>query len=143
MEETAAIRSARLDDAPALAGLFTELGFPASSAEMAKRLEAMPQAESALVAERNGDVLGVVTVHVTPVLHRPTPVGRLTALVVTEQARGQGIGRMLVAAAEKLLARQGCRLVEVTSNQQLTGAHEFYRRLGFEATSLRFKKVLP
>jgi GNAT superfamily N-acetyltransferase len=109
---------------------------------MAKRLEAMPPAESSLVADRNGHVLGVVTVHVTPVLHRPTPVGRVTALVVTEKARGQGIGRMLVEAAERLLAERGCHLVEVTSNQQLTDAHEFYRRLGYEATSLRFKKVL-
>jgi len=46
-----------------------------------------------LIALRDNKPLGVLTVHITPVLHRPTPVGRLTALVVTESARGQGIGR--------------------------------------------------
>jgi GNAT superfamily N-acetyltransferase len=84
----------------------------------------------------------MVTVHVTPVLHRPTPVGRLTALVVTERARHGGIGRALVAAAERLLAARGCALVEVTSNRRLTDAHAFYGRLGYDTTSLRFKKDL-
>src|SRR5271156_2121827 len=135
MDQTIRIRSARPDAASALAGLFTELGFPASSSEMAKQLEGFLPSESVLVADRNGSVLGVVTAHVTPVLHRATPVGGLTALVVTERARGQGIGRMLVENAERLLGERGCQLIELTSNQQLADAHQFYRRLGYELTS--------
>lgn len=140
------VRDARLDDAPALAGLLAELGFPAPADVIASRLSEMIRADKiVLVAARGEDVLGVLTVHVTPVLHRPTPVGRLTALVVTERARGQGVGRSLVEAAERLLAARGCGLVEVTSNRKRPDAHAFYERLGYEATSVRFKKdlVLP
>jgi GNAT superfamily N-acetyltransferase len=142
-DDTMEIRDARADDAPALAALFTELGFPASRAAIAKRLDALLRAgETVLVAMREGETVGVLTVHVTPVLHRPTPVGRLTALVVTETARGRGVGRALVQAAERTLAARGCALIEVTSNRRLTEAHRFYEHLGYEATSVRFKKAL-
>lgn len=138
------IRDARLDDAPALAALLEQLGFPSSSRVIAQRLTTMLDAgELVLVAVQAAVPLGLLTVHVTPVLHRPTPVGRLTALIVAEHARGHGVGRALVAAAERRLTGQSCQLVEVTSNRRLTDAHAFYERLGYEVTSLRFKKFLP
>jgi predicted N-acetyltransferase YhbS len=138
------IRTATPDDAPALSGLLDELGFPAAADVVAFRLRALDMAgETTLVITRGGGVMGFVTLHVTPVLHRPTPVGRMTALVVKHDARGQGLGRALVAAAEQRLAAAGCGLVEVTSNQALAGAHAFYERLGYAKTSHRFGKTLP
>jgi GNAT superfamily N-acetyltransferase len=137
------IRAARPGDALALSGLLAELGFPTAPDVVAARLaDLAARDELVLVAERAGVALGLLTVHVTPVLHRPTPVGRLTMLVVTQRARGQGVGRALVAAAERLLAQRGCGLVEVTSHRRLKQAHGFYERLGYEATSVRFGKVL-
>src|SRR5262249_20867070 len=110
------IRNARPDDAPALAALLEELGFPAPAAAVAERLAALlGAAEAVLVAARDGEVLGLLTAHVTPVLHRPTPVGRLTALVVAARARRRGIGRALVGAAERVLAARGCAIIKVTS----------------------------
>ncbi|HEY7394363.1 MAG TPA: GNAT family N-acetyltransferase [Gemmatimonadaceae bacterium] len=142
-DNTIDIRDANAADVPALAALVAELGYPTPEATMAVRLDAMIDAgEKVLVAERDGDVVGLLTLHVTPVLHRPTAVGRLTALVVAERARGAGVGRSLVAAAEHILAARGCALIEVTSNQRRTDAHAFYQRLGYDVTSLRFKKDL-
>jgi GNAT superfamily N-acetyltransferase len=142
-DNTIDIRDASAADVPALAALVAELGYPTPEATMAVRLDAMIDAgEKVLVAERDGDVVGLLTLHVTPVLHRPTAVGRLTALVVAERARGAGVGRSLVAAAEHILAARGCALIEVTSNQRRTDAHAFYQRLGYDVTSLRFKKDL-
>jgi hypothetical protein len=40
------------------------------------------------------------------------------------------------------LALRGCGLVEVTSNFSLEQAHNFYKSVGYEATSCRFKKEL-
>jgi len=137
------IRHASPVDASAMAALIAELGFPAPADTIASRLNILlGAAEVVLVAARDGVLLGLVTVHITPMLHRPTPVGRFTALVVTERARRQGVGRALVESAERLLKARGCGLVEVTSNQRLSDAHSFYERLGYEATSLRFKKTL-
>jgi GNAT superfamily N-acetyltransferase len=97
--------------------------------------------EPPLFADREGPV-GCLTWHATPVLHRPTAVGRVTMLVVTKTARGGGIGTALLQAAEDRLAEAGCALVEVTSNIELGGAHEFYKRRGYRRTSYRFVKEL-
>lgn len=137
------IRDARPEDAPALSGLLEELEFPAPTSVIAERLRAMTRAgEVVLVAVEGERLIGLLTIHVMPVLHRPTPVGRLSALVVTAEARGRGVGHALVAAAEQTLAARGCGLVEVTSNLKRTDAHVFYERLGYEVTSFRFKKTL-
>ena len=138
------IRPARPEDAPALERLLGELGFPTPAATVAIRLSALLEAsEIVLVALCDREVVGLLTGHVTPVLHRPTPVGRITALVVAERVRNQGIGRALVVAAERTLSDRGCGLVEVTSNRRLTAAHAFYERIGYEVTSVRFKKEIP
>jgi N-acetylglutamate synthase-like GNAT family acetyltransferase len=138
------IREAVTADAPALVPLLDELGYPAPPEVIAARLQALMAArEVVLLALVEGEVVGCLALHVTPVLHRPTGVGRITALVVTPRARGHGVGRDLVAEAERRLTAQGCALVEVTSNQKRLDAHEFYRRLGYEATSVRFARSLP
>jgi GNAT superfamily N-acetyltransferase len=76
------------------------------------------------------------------VLHRPKPVGRISMLVVAKDRRGHGIGAELVAAAEAWLGKQGCGLIEVTSNTKRMRAHAFYERLGYARTSYRFARTL-
>jgi GNAT superfamily N-acetyltransferase len=137
------IRVAKPEDAAALVELLQELGFATAVGAVAQRLTALADGgETVFVGTRGDEVLGFVALHVTPVLHRPTAVGRMTALVVASRARRQGLGRALVAAAERHLAGAGCGLVEVTSNQKLAEAHTFYQQLGYAMTSYRFGKAL-
>jgi GNAT superfamily N-acetyltransferase len=98
--------------------------------------------EPVLVADRGKQVIGCVSWHVTPVIHRPRPVGRITMLVVGEAERGEGIGTALVEAVEARLRKAGCGLVEVTSNMKRMRAHAFYETLGYERSSYRFFKPL-
>jgi ribosomal protein S18 acetylase RimI-like enzyme len=136
------LRDARPKDAEAIAGLIAALGYEVGAADARKRLAILVKAgQQALVAEKGG-IVGVLTTSMMTVLHRPKPVGRISMLVVAEEARGGGIGGALVAEAEKRLAAGGCGLVEVTSNRQRLRAHTFYERLGYERTSYRFAKVL-
>ena len=137
------IREATVADADIVSDLLSELGYPWPPKIIAQRLEAFTRAgEIALLAFDGDQALGLVTTHITPVLHRATGVGRITAMVVTESARGRQVGRALVDEAERRLAASGCALVEVTSNQSRVPAHAFYERLGYEKTSYRFKKSL-
>lgn len=132
------IREAAPGDVEAISSLLGELGFPSSPQEVDERLGVMQGA--VLVAVSQGTVVGVITTNIMSVLHRPKPVGRLSALIVSKQERGEGVGSALVSAAEKMLKQRGCGLVEVTSNFRLEEAHSFYKRIGYEATSFRFKK---
>jgi GNAT superfamily N-acetyltransferase len=146
--EPVVVRGMVAADAPEVARLLATLGYEWPVDVLAARINAfLASGEYALVATRltagpAAPLLGVVTLHVTPVLHRAGPVGRFTALVVDESARGQGVGRALVSAAEAHLAARGCVLIEVTSNQRRTDAHAFYTKVGYTATSFRFAKTL-
>ena len=136
------VREAAPRDADAVSALLGELGFPTEAGAIRRRLPELRRAGTPpLVADEAG-VIGVLTWHVMPVLHRPTPVGRVSMMVVTAMARGRGVGAALLAEAEARIAAAGCSLVEVTSNIELGGAHAFYRAHGYERTSYRFAKRL-
>jgi ribosomal protein S18 acetylase RimI-like enzyme len=139
------VREAVLTDAPEVVRLFRLLGHELPETHTEARLAAfLESGERVLVATRAGSatLLGAASLHITPVIHRPSPVGRFTAVVVDEGARGQGIGSALIEAAEKFLAERGCVQIEVTSNKKRTRAHEFYERLGYTGTSFRFAKAI-
>lgn len=137
------VREATAQDLTVMQRLLEELGYLTDVETLSARFSAFAKrGESALLAERDGEILGLATLHITPVLHRAGAVGRVTALVVTEAARGSGAGSALMREAEARLKAAGCVLMEVTSNKKRTDAHTFYERLGYEATSLRFGKPL-
>ena len=139
------IRAAVMADAAELARLFTILGHPTTAVDIAARWDRWAaEGNDALIADRgDGTLAGLATLHRTRVLHRPGPVGRITALVVDEAERGRGIGRALVAAAEERLTRDGCVLLEITSGLRRADAHAFYERIGYARTSLRLARTLP
>ncbi len=136
------VREARPKDAEAITSLVQSLGYDVDAPAMRKRMAQLAKAgEPTLVIEREG-LAGCLTWHVTPVLHRDRPVGRITMLVIAEEARGEGLGTLLVAAAQERLAEAGCGLVEVTSHVKRMRAHAFYEGQGFERSSYRFYKPL-
>lgn len=138
------IRELTAADIPQLLPLLDELGYPVDIATLSKRFTSFSdQGEKALVAERDGKIIGLLTLHITPVLHRAGSVGRVTSLVVEKAAHGQGVGRALMDAAEQRLWGAGCVLIEVTSNKKRKEAHAFYEKLGYEQTSFRFGKTIP
>jgi GNAT superfamily N-acetyltransferase len=137
------IREAKPADSKALARLIEYLGHPIDQATVRKNLTKLDKlSETPLVAVEGDAVVGLIGIHKTVTVHRPAPVGRITILVVAEEAQDKGIGRRLVEAAEQALRKAGCKIVEVTSNDRRTAAHAFYRHLGYERTSQRFMKEL-
>lgn len=139
---TPELREARPRDAAVLARLIVELGYEVTEADVRRRLKQLRKAgEPPLVADLDGPI-GLLTWHVTPVLHRPRPVGRITMFVVADAARGEGLGSRLLEAAEARLREAGCGLVEVTSNMRRSRAHGFYEKHGYDRTSYRFAKTL-
>lgn len=137
------IRHATVADAAELARLLSPLGFPLKADDVAAVWGPWTaEGNFALVIQGDDSILGAVVLHSMYVLHRPKPVGRITALVVDPSVRGQGLGRALLHAAENAVAEAGCGLLEITSHARRTDAHSFYRHLAYEQTSFRFAKIL-
>jgi GNAT superfamily N-acetyltransferase len=135
------IREARTADAGPIAALLTELGYPAPAAAIPDRLTAVTATPGrVLIAERDGDVLGVASVTRLNLLHRDEPVALLSALVVRAEHRGQGVGGALVEAAARQAAAWGCGALELTSRDDRDAAHRFYASLGFESGSRKFAR---
>ena len=137
------VRDAKPKDAATLVALMRLLGHDGDEKGVRKRISALARDKLApLVATLGKDVVGLCGIHRMVTIHRDQPVGRITILVVAEEARDRGIGRMLIETAEQRLKALGCAMVEVTSNDRLNAAHAFYRHLGYERTSIRFMKTL-
>jgi GNAT superfamily N-acetyltransferase len=143
-----AIRAAEPEDADQVTALLGELGYPGSTVEaVRRRLAVWEDARDSvtLVAENVSGIIGLAAVSVVPYLERDGHWGRISALVVTASCRGQGIGRMLMAAAEELARDCGCVVMEVTSDRSRIDAAALYRSHGYEdwcGHSARFVKDL-
>jgi GNAT superfamily N-acetyltransferase len=134
------IRPAALPDVAALVNLIAELGYTTDRQVLAERLAALVTAgDAALVAEHQTEVIGFVQLHRTFFLHRP-PDGRIVTLVVTAAYRSQGLGKLLLAAAEQAFLDWGCGRVEVSSGAQREAAHRFYQQAGYLEQPKRFVK---
>ena len=137
------IRNAERRDCERLVELIVDLGHPISPEKVQSNLLQLQELGlDPLVAEVEGWVVGLCVPSIMHVLHRDTPVGRISTMVVDREYRSSGIGARLVAEAEHRLANAGCALVEVTSNHIRDRAHRFYERLGYRYTSKRFAKSL-
>lgn len=137
------IRPAASGDAAAISRLLDQLGHPASAAEIPERIEKLHARPGTivLVAESDGEAVGVVTVHLFQSLHAQEPVAWLTTVVVDENVRGKGVGSVLVKRAEEWAIAQGAVRVSLTSALHRERAHEFYKTRNYEHTGVRLSKV--
>ena len=129
------LRPAQPTDNAAIAALSGELGYPAEAPEIASRMEeAAARPDQRLwVAESNGSVVGWVQA-VRTVAVEAGPRVEIVGLVVAGSARRQGVGRILVGAAEDWARSEGVRHVVVRSNEKRAESHLFYAALGYERT---------
>jgi GNAT superfamily N-acetyltransferase len=139
------IRAAAPGDAPRIAALLGQLGYPAVAAEVLARLTRVEGCgyAAALVAERDGVVIGLATGHLLPSIHATPLAAWLTTLVVDQQFTGTGVGRALTGAIEGWAESHGAVRLSVTSGLHRDGAHAFYEHVGYARTGVRLSKVFP
>ena len=63
-------------------------------------------------------------------------------LIVMEKYQNQGIGRKLINACVELAKEKKCHRIRLESGNQRKESHQFYKKLGFEQSSLSFRKIL-
>jgi GNAT superfamily N-acetyltransferase len=140
------VRRARPGDAARLAELSGELGYPATPKEIRQRLGRLKPAAShaVFVADAPGSgVIGWIHVSCNPLLESPLRA-EINGLVVSSSTRSQGVGTLLLRAAEEWARRQKCTGVNVRSNVIRDRAHGFYEREGYQhyKTQKAFRKPL-
>ncbi|MCS0635175.1 GNAT family N-acetyltransferase [Streptomyces sp. LP05-1] len=107
-----------------------------------ERLRADPH-QHQVVAERDGRVIGTLQLTIVPGLSRRGAVRSIIEAVrIHADERGGGLGTHLIEWAITESRRQGCQLVQLTSDASREDAHRFYRRLGFEPSHVGFKLTL-
>jgi GNAT superfamily N-acetyltransferase len=140
------IRRAKSADAPQLAVLSGQLGYPATTPQVRERLRGIQPAfqHAVFVADSpEAGVIGWVHVSKQPLLEVEIRA-EVNGLVVAEGQRSLGAGAQLLAAAEDWARKHGCKGMSVRSNVIRERAHKFYERNGYEhfKTQKSFRKPL-
>ena len=139
------IRPMTARDAEAVARLVTELGYPATPEDVARRFDRIDWQENqvVLVAEQSGQVIAWVHAAIHPYLEHDASA-EILGLVVADGHRSRGVGEALVRAAESWAEARGCRALRVRSRITRERAHAFYERHGFRRIKTQhcFEKAL-
>jgi GNAT superfamily N-acetyltransferase len=139
------VRLATTADLDALLSLYVQLspGNAAADRNMAARaLEGILGREgvSLFVADLNGRVVGTATLVVVPNLtHNSQPWAQLENMVVADSQRSTGVGAAILRHAIGAAWDAGCYKVQLQSDNAREGAHRFYEREGFAATSRGYR----
>jgi ribosomal protein S18 acetylase RimI-like enzyme len=137
MADAARIRDARAEDATAVAALWTEAYVVPGGGRTLPYSEAdffdFAGRATALVADRDGELLGVVVLFAP---HEKGVIGErgeaeLSRLAVALRARRAGLGRALALRCEQLARSSGWRAIALWSRPAQTEAHRLYESLGY------------
>jgi Acetyltransferases len=125
------IRRATTNDAPAIARLSGQLGYPVETRVMAERLHRFLQLEDhAVFVAETTEVVGWIHGAEHEILEADNHC-EIWGLVVADGHRGEGIGGRLVEAVQQWAVRRGLDEISVRSNVVRPDSHAFYERIGF------------
>lgn len=154
------IRPATEDDYEAINLVFTEelahhsallperfqLTDPVMPRQWLMNLLAQPR-KTLLVAKVEGQVVGLIllveSVSQDDPIYRPRRYLYVDELAVLAEFRRQGIGQLLMEAAEELAADQGIPTIELNVWEANPRALAFYERLGYRTIRRRLARDLP
>jgi GNAT superfamily N-acetyltransferase len=140
------VRPVTMDDAAALRPLLAQLGYALDEGEIRQRIRRIAAAGGhylVAAADADGALVALLHVYGRAALEKP-PEAVVQALVVRDGLRGRGIGRAMMALAERWAGDAGYRYISLSSQVSRNGAHAFYEGLGYAryATSHQFRKAL-
>ena len=132
-------------DAATATRLCAELGYPVEESAVLARVGQIAGHPNRAVLVACVDDAVVAWIDLSVEYHlQSEPAALIGGLVVSEAARGQGIGRQLCEAAEAWARGCGFARMRVRSNAIRERAHAFYLRDGYRQvkTSAVFEKTL-
>ncbi|HEX2015569.1 MAG TPA: GNAT family N-acetyltransferase [Solirubrobacteraceae bacterium] len=144
------IRSVSDEDFEAVSDLLGELGRPAVTPSthsaclgvFAAQL-ADPSCDHLIARDDDGRAVGFCSLHFRGRLNQPTHEAWIPDLIVTEGARGAGVGRALLEEARRRAAERGCHQLTLESGHERRRAHGVYEAAGLIHTGRAYGQRLP
>ena len=127
------IRPVTSEDAAAVAALSGQLGYPVAAEAIAARLERLLGRDDQLVLAAvadDGALAGWIHAAEQDLVETERRC-EILGLVVDGRRRRSGVGRRLVAEAERWAASRGLRQMSVRSNVAREESHPFYEAQGY------------
>jgi ribosomal protein S18 acetylase RimI-like enzyme len=142
------VRAATTEDAAGIHGLARELAEtvgdePPTEEAIRARLEELldePRAR-VLIAENEAGIVGGVSFWIKPDLAHGDAVVEVPMLVVAEDHRRSGVGKLLMEEVRSVASDNGASQIELVATRSNVTAREFYRSLGYveaDVVSLEF-----
>ena len=153
MSTSVTLRDARRDEVPAIIRMLADDTLGASREVTAEPLPASYYAafdalardpnNRLLIAERDGAIVGTLQVtFIVGLSRRGAKRALIEAVRVATPHRSKGIGEEIVRAAIDIARREGCSMVQLTTDKSRKDAHRFYEKLGFVASHEGMKLML-
>jgi GNAT superfamily N-acetyltransferase len=133
------VRKIMAEDVAEITVLSHQLGYLISTQQSMQNINALMQSEHhAVFVAVDKKVIGWIGVSYNISLESP-PMCEIHGLVIHEQYRNKGIGKMLVEKAKEWSTSKGINKLRLRCNIKRTDAHRFYINAGF--TEIKQQKV--
>ena len=137
------VREAKVEDAAEICGLARELAEtvgdePPTEEAIRARLEELldePRARI-LVAQNEAGIVGGASFWIKPDLAHGDTVVEVPMLVVAEDHRRAGVGKLLMEEVRNVASDNDASQIELVATRANVTAREFYRSLGFVETDV-------
>lgn len=93
-----------------------------------------------LMAEIEGQTIGLLSYLMKPDLYHASDTCYITELIVTEEFRGQGIGKALMEFLFERMVAQDCAEMSVSTMPENQEAIRFYKKLGLVDEAVLLEK---
>lgn len=138
-------RNARREDMEAIASLLEHLGYAMSLSRVQRSLEDIltdAGIQTVLATAAGGEILGLMTLRLFPVLRLGGRQLSIEELVVAPQHRGLGVGRQFLQYAGRFARRKGVVRIEVLSSiKRESSKRDFYIKNGFQPAESRVYRI--
>jgi ribosomal protein S18 acetylase RimI-like enzyme len=115
-------------------------GVSDSAAQIAARMAACADIETAILAKADGQVGGFACVRVVPCVLYAEPYAELTELYVDPAFRRRGLGRALIGYAEQLARTRGATELLIMTGTGNAAAQALYRAAGYDTYAVALNR---
>jgi GNAT superfamily N-acetyltransferase len=146
------LRLAKASDVKSIIELLAQLGRPLPNKYQTKKFHKLIKnyilSSSAkgnrgiYLATTDSKISGLVSFELLERLNQPLREFWIPELVVAEDCRSHGIGKLLIQKCEFIAKIKKCYRIRLESRNDRIDSHNFYKKIGFEQIALTFEKTV-